>query len=159
MEPTSMTRYHDYLDTPIGFISIQASESGVQKVIFTGKETLPIQQNKWTAACKEQLKEYFSGTRRIFDLPLDQTGTLFQKKVWAHLLSIPFGESASYGDIAQIIHNPKAVRAVGAANGKNPISIIVPCHRVMGSNGKLTGYAGGLERKSWLLKHENITFN
>lgn len=101
-----------------------------------------------------QLTEYFSGRRKDFDLPLAASGTAFQQSVWQALREIPFGQTASYLDLAQSIKNPKAVRAVGSANGKNPISIVVPCHRVIGTNGKLTGYAGGLDRKLWLLEHE-----
>ncbi|MCW8277985.1 methylated-DNA--[protein]-cysteine S-methyltransferase [Pseudomonas sp. PCH199] len=102
----------------------------------------------------EQLREYFAGTRQRFDLELDFAGTQFQKKVWAALLTIPFGETRSYSQIAEQIGNPSAVRAVGAANGKNPISIIAPCHRVIGASGKLTGFAGGLEAKELLLTLE-----
>jgi len=97
------------------------------------------------------LREYFAGTRQQFDLPLDFEGTVFQKKVWQALLSIPFGETRSYRDIAEQVGNIKAVRAVGAANGKNPISIIAPCHRVVGVNGKFVGFAGGLNNKEILL--------
>ncbi len=103
---------------------------------------------------QEQLTAYFANELTEFDLPLAPKGTEFQQKVWTALLTIPFGELASYRDIAHQIGSPKAVRAVGAANGKNPISIIVPCHRVVGSNGKLTGYSGGLKNKEWLLAHE-----
>ena len=103
----------------------------------------------------KQLNEYFQGQRQIFDLPLDFEGTEFQHKVWQALLTIPFGETRSYKQIAEQIGNVKAVRAVGAANGKNPISIITPCHRVVGANGKLVGFAGGLENKDILLKIEN----
>jgi methylated-DNA-[protein]-cysteine S-methyltransferase len=103
---------------------------------------------------KRELDEYFTGTRTEFNLPLAALGTAFQQKVWQALITIPFGETWSYQDLADAIGNPKAVRAVGLANGKNPISIIVPCHRVIGKSGKLTGYAGGVERKAWLLKHE-----
>jgi len=102
----------------------------------------------------QQLREYFAGSRRQFELELDFTGTEFQKKVWAALLTIPFGETRSYSQIAEQIDNPSAVRAVGAANGKNPISIIAPCHRVIGASGKLTGFAGGLEAKELLLTLE-----
>ncbi len=102
----------------------------------------------------QQLSEYFMGTRRAFDLPLDLHGTTFQRQVWGHLLSIPFGHTTTYQEIAQAIGRPRAVRAVGAANARNPISIIVPCHRVLGSDGSLTGYGGGIWRKEWLLKHE-----
>ncbi len=103
---------------------------------------------------ERQLNDYFSGKRKSFSVKLDFKGTDFQKKVWAALLTIPFGETRSYGQIAQQIKNPKAVRAVGAANGKNPISIIAPCHRVIGSTGKLTGFAGGLGTKAHLLALE-----
>ncbi|HCT07268.1 MAG TPA: cysteine methyltransferase [Pseudomonas sp.] len=103
---------------------------------------------------QRQLKEYFAGTRNRFELELDFTGTDFQKQVWQALLTIPFGETRSYSDIARQIGNPKAVRAVGAANGRNPISIIAPCHRVIGASGELTGFAGGLEAKQYLLALE-----
>jgi methylated-DNA-[protein]-cysteine S-methyltransferase len=102
----------------------------------------------------QQLREYFAGTRSRFDLELEFTGTEFQKKVWSALLTIPFGETRSYSEIARQIGNPSAVRAVGAANGKNPISIVAPCHRVIGASGKLTGFAGGLEAKEQLLMLE-----
>jgi methylated-DNA-[protein]-cysteine S-methyltransferase len=101
-----------------------------------------------------QLEEYFAGTRTDFDLPLELTGTRFQVAVWSALRDIPYGATASYGEIADVIGRPDAVRAVGAANGRNPISIIVPCHRVIGSDGSLTGYGWGVDRKSWLLEHE-----
>lgn len=103
---------------------------------------------------EQQLNEYFAGERTCFELELDFTGTEFQKEVWAALLEIPFGETRSYGDIARGIGRPKAVRAVGAANGRNPISIVAPCHRVIGASGKLTGFAGGLDNKALLLKLE-----
>lgn len=106
---------------------------------------------------KRQLKEYFAGTRNHFELELDFTGTDFQKQVWQALLTIPFGETRSYSDIARQIGNPKAVRAVGAANGRNPISIIAPCHRVIGASGELTGFAGGLEAKQYLLALEGTS--
>lgn len=102
------------------------------------------------------MNEYFAGQRQVFDLPLDFEGTEFQQKVWQALLTIPFGETRSYKQIAEQIGNVKAVRAVGAANGKNPISIIAPCHRVVGANGKLVGFAGGLENKDILLKIEKL---
>jgi methylated-DNA-[protein]-cysteine S-methyltransferase len=104
---------------------------------------------------ERQLNDYFAGKLRKFSLRFDFAGTEFQKEVWRALAAIPFGETRSYGDIARQIGRPKAVRAVGAANGRNPISIIVPCHRVIGSNGKLTGFAGGLETKAFLLKAES----
>ena len=110
-----------------------------------------------TQRCQQQLNEYFAGQRRVFDLPLEPQGTPFQRSIWVCLLRIPFGQTASYRAIAEMANNRQAVRAVGAANGKNPIGIIVPCHRVIGSDGTLTGYAGGLERKAWLLEHEGVS--
>jgi methylated-DNA-[protein]-cysteine S-methyltransferase len=106
------------------------------------------------AETKHQLAEYFAGNRNDFDVPLSSAGTEFQRTVWAELQRIPFGVTISYGELAKRIDNPAAVRAVGLANGKNPISIIVPCHRVIGANGSLTGYGGGLPAKEWLLRHE-----
>ena len=103
-----------------------------------------------------QLGEYFAGTRRHFDLPLQLNGTPFQQQVWAALKEIPYGSTWSYGDLARRINNPNASRAVGLANGRNPISILVPCHRVIGADGSLTGYGGGIERKRWLLAHEGL---
>ncbi len=150
--------YTDYLNTPIGVITIQASAQGISRVDFSVPEDEPVHRSELTDRCKQQLKEYFSGKRRIFDLPLDQQGTPFQRTVWDCLVQIPFGQVVSYADIADRADNRKAVRAVGAANGKNPIGIIVPCHRVIGSNGTLTGYAGGVERKAWLLTHEGAEF-
>lgn len=106
------------------------------------------------ALAARQLDEYFAGERREFDLPLAPRGTGFQERVWRALLAIPFGVTRSYGELARTIGRPSASRAVGAANGKNPIAIIVPCHRVIGANGTLTGYGGGLPIKRWLLEHE-----
>jgi methylated-DNA-[protein]-cysteine S-methyltransferase len=103
---------------------------------------------------KRQLTAYFSGQRTQFELPLRLQGTPFQQRVWAALQTIPYGETLSYGELAQQIGQPTASRAVGLANGRNPVSIVVPCHRVIGANGKLTGYGGGIERKQWLLNHE-----
>ncbi len=150
--------YSDYMNTPIGVIEIQASPRGITQVVFSASETHVVHPSELTNQCKQQLKEYFSGKRKVFDLPLDQQGTLFQKSIWACLLQIPFGQTVAYRDIADKVNNRKAVRAVGAANGKNLIGIIVPCHRVIGGNGTLTGYAGGLDRKAWLLEHERIEF-
>ena len=148
--------YVDYMNTPIGVIEIQASQQGITSVNFVETKNHRVSPNELTQRCKQQLAEYFSGKQKVFNLPLDHQGTNFQKTVWDCLIKIPFGRVTSYGDIAALINNPKAVRAVGAANGKNPIAIIVPCHRVIGSNGTLTGYAGGLDRKAWLLTHEGV---
>lgn len=106
------------------------------------------------AEARRQLAEFFAGTRREFTLPLAPQGTAFQQQVWTALRTVPYGRTASYGEIARAIGNPRGVRAVGLANGRNPLSIVVPCHRVIGSDGSLTGYGGGIERKRWLLAHE-----
>ncbi len=150
--------YTDYLNTPVGTLTIQASAQGIARVDFSAVEERIVNGSELTERCKRQLKAYFAGERRVFDLPLDQQGTPFQRTVWRCLVEIPYGEVVSYADVAEMANSPKAVRAVGAANGKNPIGIIVPCHRVIGSNGALTGYAGGLERKAWLLAHEGAVF-
>jgi methylated-DNA-[protein]-cysteine S-methyltransferase len=105
---------------------------------------------------KRQLDEYFAGTLTEFDLPIQLHGTEFQQKVWEVLKTIPYGVTMSYGELAKQLNQPNASRAVGLANGKNPVSIVVPCHRVIGANGKLTGYGGGIERKQWLLSHERL---
>ena len=148
--------YRDYLDTPIGMLEICASEQGVTHVKFDATATDPVQVSAITQDCRQQLEEYFAGQRRHFDLPLAPKGTDFQQSIWHQLSQIPFGETSSYGDIARAVNNPKAVRAVGAANGRNPLPIVVPCHRVIGSNGTLTGFAGGLNVKAWLLNHEGV---
>ena len=145
--------YIDYVESPIGTLEITASNSGLISLYFKPRSQT-VCANTITKAAQTQLAEYFNGTRKVFDLQLDTHGTAFQKAVWQQLLRIPYGEVRSYLDIARGLNNDKAVRAVGAANGRNPVSIIVPCHRVIGNNGKLTGYAGGLERKAWLLQHE-----
>ncbi len=146
----------------LGDVTIQANDDGLLGIWFETYTTKPKElgredrkHNVLAEACK-QLTEYFEGSRKIFDVPLAAKGTDFQKQVWQALTQIPFGETWSYQDLANAIGNPKAVRAVGLANGKNPISVIVPCHRVIGKSGKLTGYAGGLERKKALLALEGI---
>jgi len=145
-------------DTPIGPVSLVAGPIGLTRLSFgAAPGTRPSQESgsDVLAAATLQLAEYFAGRRRVFELPLELDGTPFQIAVWRALLEIPFGTTVSYGEIAQRIGRPRAVRAVGAANGKNPIAIIIPCHRVIGSDGKLTGYGGGLPTKSSLLKHED----
>jgi methylated-DNA-[protein]-cysteine S-methyltransferase len=113
-----------------------------------------VEDHPLLARASEQLAEYFIGTRTIFDLPLRPSGTAFQRQAWNALLDIPYGSTTSYGEQARRIGKPDAVRAIGAANGRNPIGIVIPCHRVIGANGSLTGYGGGLETKAWLLRHE-----
>jgi methylated-DNA-[protein]-cysteine S-methyltransferase len=150
--------FTDTMNTPAGILLIQASTQGIRQVDFIETDQAELHPNELTIRCKKQLQEYFEGKRTSFDLPLDQQGTTFQKSVWNELAKIPFGQAVSYRDIADMVNNRKAVRAVGAANGKNSIAIIVPCHRVIGADRTLTGYAGGLQRKAWLLEHEGIAF-
>lgn len=150
-------KYLDYYKSPIGILEITSDEDSILSVIFVDEEKQDIEFNKVPRILKKayvQLDEYFKGKRNKFDLKISFTGTDFQKKVWNELTNISYGEVVSYKYIAEKIGNEKAVRAIGNANSKNPISIIVPCHRVIGANGSLTGYAGGIERKEWLLNHE-----
>lgn len=150
--------------TPVGKLLIAGDASGLRHVSFSkshsnAPETVP--DDDWEANDKplmeavQQLKAYFDGKLRNFDLPLAGQGTDFQQRVWQALCQVPFGKTASYGEIAKAIGNPAASRAVGLANGRNPIAIIVPCHRIIGSNGKLIGYGGGLDRKQTLLRLES----
>ncbi len=152
--------YLSYYQSPLGPIRIEASDTGLLSVLFIeeGKGSYMLEQgqaNSITRNTSLQLQEYFNGTRQVFDLPLSPRGTSFQQQVWQELLHIPFGKTDTYGAIAHKLHNPLSVRAVGTANGQNPIAIIIPCHRVIGANGTLTGYAGGLWRKEYLLKIES----
>lgn len=147
-------QYISYYDSPIGLIKITANENAITGLDFVYKKTKE-EENELIIICKKQLDEYFKGERIEFDLDIHLNGTEFQVAVWNELKKIPYGEKRSYKDIARAIGNEKAVRAVGGANNKNKIAIIVPCHRVVGSDGSLTGYAGGLWRKQWLLEHEN----
>ncbi len=146
--------------SPVGQLKLVATETALVAVLWENEnpnrvrlaELIENVQHPILLETQKQLNEYFEGQRQVFDLPLDFEGTEFQQKVWQALLTIPFGETRSYKQIAEQIGNVKAVRAVGAANGKNPISIITPCHRVVGANGKLVGFAGGLENKDVLLQ-------
>lgn len=142
-----------FIDSPLGPVRISATEEGISEVLFcaVSGEATP---SALTALAAEQLQAYFAGRLQRFSLPLAATGTDFQQQVWQALCAVPFGATCSYADIARNIDNVKAVRAVGAANSRNPLAIVVPCHRVIGANGTLTGYAGGLDKKAWLLKHE-----
>ncbi len=144
-----------FLKTPIGFLEITGSEVGIHSLYFLDFRVKVSRIPSCLKSCVEQLEEYFAGTRQSFDLKLDMQGTPFQLKIWNELLKIPYGTSVTYMEMARRIDNLKAIRAVGGANGHNPISIIVPCHRVIGSNGKLVGYRAGLKRKKWLLEHEH----
>ena len=150
------------MPSPVGQLTLVARDGKLNAVLWEKEranrvrlgELREANDSAVLLAAEQQLKEYFAGTRHQFELELDFTGTAFQKQVWQALLTIPFGETRSYSQIAQQIGNPKAVRAVGAANGRNPISIIAPCHRVIGASGGLTGFAGGLEAKQYLLALE-----
>lgn len=147
--------YRAYYESEIGLLEITANDEGITSVIFV-EERKEENTSKIVEQCLAELDEYFHQKRTEFTVPLSAAGTLFQKSVWDALYTIPYGVSASYLDIAEKVGNTKAVRAIGGANSRNPISIIVPCHRVIGKSGKLVGYAGGLWRKEWLLKHEGI---
>lgn len=138
----------------LGLIRLMASDKGLCRVDFVTQIHEPPSPSNLTATASAQLHAYFTHRLRDFNLPLDLIGTDFQQQVWQALQTIPYGQTWSYAALGQAISRPKAQRAVGAANGQNPISIIVPCHRVIGANGQLTGYSGGLKVKAWLLQHE-----
>lgn len=148
------------MDSLLGEILLAGNETGLTQVSFQGGESPLSPAPDWQrddavwATAVTQLTAYFAGELQAFDLPLAPKGTPFQQKVWAYLQTIPYGRTTTYGTIAQELGNPKSTRAVGAANGRNPIAIIIPCHRVIGSDGKLTGYAGGLQIKEALLRLE-----
>ncbi len=158
-----MNYYFKFLDSPVGRLKLVASEKGLTAILWENDDPkrVPLENVAEKAdhpvllETEHQLNEYFLGRRQLFSIPLNFVGTDFQKQVWEALLTIPYGETRSYGQVALQIGNLKAVRAVGAANGKNPISIIAPCHRVIGASGSLTGFAGGLANKSFLLHLEN----
>jgi len=156
--------YFTEMDSPTGLLTLVANDDALLAVCWDLGEGLPrhlrgadrLDSHPVLVNAASQLREYFDGNRQQFDLPLDPHGTDFQKKVWLCLRQIPFGQTRSYGDIARQIGMPSASRAVGAANGRNPIPIIVPCHRVIGANGTLTGFGGGLENKALLLSLEGV---
>ena len=159
---TSSSYFFKTMPSPVGLLTLVANDRGLAAVLWENDDPKRVRLSPLHEAPKHpvlleaerHLRDYFAGKRETFALKLDFTGTDFQKKVWEALLTIPFGETRSYAQIAEQIGNPNAVRAVGAANGKNPISIIAPCHRVIGSNGRLTGFAGGMDAKAFLLKLE-----
>ena len=151
--------HREYLiiDSPIGFLRITGNDQHIFEITFVDTEVGSTQSPPKTVQnCSIQLKEYFAGERKSFDLSLKPAGTEFQQSVWKELLNIPFGKTTTYARQAAKLGDLKAIRAVGTANGKNPIPIVIPCHRVIGSNGSLTGYAGGVEKKEWLLLHEGV---
>ena len=149
------------MESPIGRLVVFADGHGITEIRFRNNSSpLPSAQgsaNEWLELAIEQLNAYFNNRLTKFELPLSLSGTAFQQGVWRELQKINYGSTASYGQIAAAINKPKAARAVGMANNKNPIPIIIPCHRVIGSNGSLTGFAGGLEAKRWLLRHEGVS--
>ncbi|MDH4573262.1 methylated-DNA--[protein]-cysteine S-methyltransferase [Salinicola acroporae] len=147
-------RYTPPAGVPLGEIEIRASEAGLTWIGFVTSASSDARPSALTRRCAQQLGAYFAGELTHFELPLAPAGTEFQRRVWLALTTIAFGETRSYAEQAEAIGRPTATRAVGAANGRNPLAIVVPCHRVIGANGRLTGYAGGLERKCWLLGHE-----
>jgi methylated-DNA-[protein]-cysteine S-methyltransferase len=158
-----MKNISTYYQSPIGVLKISTDNQAITEILFVQTEKNQVDEkllelkktvNKILANCIVQLDEYFSGKRKIFDLVLNQSGTQFQLDVWKKLTAIPYGKTISYMELSKRIGNTKAIRAVGTANGSNNIAIVVPCHRVIGSNGELTGYAGDLWRKKWLLEHE-----
>ena len=144
------------IKTPLGYTEIQGDENGISKIHVMDEEVaISIEIPKELKTAVLELHDYFSGMRTTFTFPINPSGTEFQKKVWQELLKISFGKTCSYLDLAKKLGDVKAIRAVASANGKNPLWIVVPCHRVIGTDGSLTGYAGGLWRKKWLLQHEN----
>jgi methylated-DNA-[protein]-cysteine S-methyltransferase len=157
-----MALFFKYVDSPVGKLKVIASEQGLVAILWENDNPLRVRLERATEDAdqpilrqtEQQLEEYFSGSRKSFSIPLDIRGTSFQKDVWQQLLAIPFGQTRSYGELAKQLGRPLASRAVGAANGRNPLSIVVPCHRVIGSSGKLTGFAGGLDTKARLLELE-----
>ena len=155
-----MKTYYTQMDSPVGPLLLTGDGDMITRLEMDGQKKVSDAQANWVrddgqfAEARRQLEAYFAGELLQFKLPLRPAGTAFQRRVWDALLDVPFGKTASYGDIARAIDAPKACRAVGLANGQNPIAIIIPCHRIIGANGKLTGYGGGLPRKQWLLSHE-----
>ena len=152
--------WFDEFKTPIGMLKIAVDEKGLRYILFESNKHEPLRIVDWkrdrsvTHDAREQLLQYFSGERNEFELEISLEGTEFQQRTWRMLAHIPYGQMWSYAELAKRIDSPKAVRAVGAANGRNPLPILLPCHRVIGSNGSLTGFGGGLPVKQWLLEHE-----
>ncbi|MBN1641534.1 MAG: methylated-DNA--[protein]-cysteine S-methyltransferase [Anaerolineae bacterium] len=146
--------YLGYYESPIGLIEICATRDAITSVHFVAAQQYGIAGNGHIRHALKQIRAYFARHRQTFDLPLALEGTPFQERVWQAIASIPYGQTLSYAELARAVENPRALRAVGAAAGRNPIAIIVPCHRVVGSHGEMVGYGGGLWRKEWLLRHE-----
>lgn len=157
-----MTYFTSTTPSPVGALKLVATDEGLAAILWENDDPKRVRLGELVVRpghtllgqAERELREYFDGARTAFSVPLDPVGTDFQKKVWSALLTIPYGETRSYGELARQIGNPKASRAVGAANGRNPLSIVTPCHRAVGSDGALTGFAGGLEAKRYLLSLE-----
>lgn len=147
--------YRAFFRSPIGYIEVTGTEKGIRSLYFLDFRVRSRPVPSCLKSCMVQLGEYFHGARREFDLELDLEGTPFQLDVWKALAEIPYGTTITYFELARKMGNPKAQRAVGHANGQNPVSVIIPCHRVIGSDGRLVGYRAGLRRKKWLLEHEH----
>lgn len=147
-------QYQTSYQSPLGFLILKSDGQAVTEIQFSETDIQEKNTCELLDECGSQLQEYFSGTRLFFDLPLNQAGTDFQKKVWGELVKIPYGETITYHELAVRLGDAKVIRAAGTANGKNPLAIIIPCHRVIGAGNKLVGYAGGIWRKKWLLQHE-----
>ncbi len=145
------------IHTPLGVCTIEGDSEGIRCISVSDHRGASVDREipEELALCAQQLTEYFQGARTVFNLPLNPQGTDFQKKVWELLVEIPYGKTLSYLELSKKYGDTKAIRAIAAANGKNPLWVVVPCHRVIGSDGSLVGYAGGLWRKKWLLEHEN----
>lgn len=155
-----MKEYKAYYKSPVGWLVLEATDEALTRLEFAREiEDEKISPNIHIVECVKQLTEYFKGERKTFNLTLDPAGTEFQKSIWDVMLDIPFGKTVAYSDLANAINNPKSVRAVGMANNKNRIAIIIPCHRVIGKSGKLTGFGGGMDKKILLLEHEGIKIN
>lgn len=147
--------YEAFHKTPLGFVRVRANEEGITSISIRDEECVETPSDSpHINLALQQLDEYFEGSRKEFDLPLNQAGTAFQQQVWQQLITIPYGKTISYRQQSQIMNSPLAIRAIASANGKNNLWVVVPCHRVIGSNGSLTGYAGGIWRKKWMLEHE-----
>jgi len=146
-----------YHESPLGLLKVEAVQNCITSIKFVEEKINIDETNRILKLCVQQLDEYFSGRRKMFDFPMAQRGTLFQMSVWNHLLNIPYGKTISYLSISKQIGDVRAIRAVASANGKNNLSIVVPCHRVIGSNAAMVGYSGGIWRKKWLLEHEAKT--
>ena len=155
-----MTHHHLTMESPVGELLLTAEDDELTGLYLAAEQRAPepgsAAGGSFLTDVRDQLTGYFGGSRRVFDIALAPLGTTWQQRVWGELGRIPFGETITYAELARRADNPTAIRAAGAANGRNPISIVIPCHRVVGTDGRLTGYSGGLDAKRWLLEHEGV---